>query len=283
VKILAIGIATHDVVYQLDAYPAEDDEVRALSMTQRRGGNATNTLAALSQLGHSCYWAGTLVENSSSALIRSDLDRFSIDTQFCKRIDKGVMPSSHICISQSTSSRTIVHFRDLPEFSFQDFSQIDLAGFDWVHFEGRNIPELRLMLESMVDLGLPISLEIEKPREDIESLFHYADLLLFSRQYARAKGYKDAQELLQQIVVQGRDMTCTWGDAGAWGKDRLGQVTSSPAYPQQQVVDTIGAGDVFNAGMIDACLTGLSLEQAIDHACQLAGSHCSHQGFGGLA
>ena len=40
--ILAIGIATLDIVNTLDGYPAEDDVVRALRQRVSRGGNATN-------------------------------------------------------------------------------------------------------------------------------------------------------------------------------------------------------------------------------------------------
>ena len=52
--ILAIGIATLDTVFSVDTYPAEDGEIRADGMRVARGGNATNTLVALRQLGHAC-------------------------------------------------------------------------------------------------------------------------------------------------------------------------------------------------------------------------------------
>ena len=43
-KILAVGIATLDIINTVDRYPEEDSEIRALSQHQTRGGNATNTL-----------------------------------------------------------------------------------------------------------------------------------------------------------------------------------------------------------------------------------------------
>jgi ketohexokinase len=58
--ILGIGIATLDIINSVDGYPAEDTEVRALRQQLRRGGNCTNTLAVLSQLGHRCAWGGVL-------------------------------------------------------------------------------------------------------------------------------------------------------------------------------------------------------------------------------
>src|SRR5690606_2634666 len=40
--VLAIGIATLDIVNTVDGYPAEDAEVRASAQRVSRGGNATN-------------------------------------------------------------------------------------------------------------------------------------------------------------------------------------------------------------------------------------------------
>ena len=47
-NILAVGIATIDIINRVNGYPHEDDEIRAISQSIRRGGNATNTLVVLS-------------------------------------------------------------------------------------------------------------------------------------------------------------------------------------------------------------------------------------------
>ena len=49
--ILLNGIATLDIINQLDHYPLEDSEVRALNQISRIGGNAANSSIVLQQLG----------------------------------------------------------------------------------------------------------------------------------------------------------------------------------------------------------------------------------------
>ena len=49
-KILGVGIATLDIINRVEHYPGADDEVRALSQVQVRGGNVTNTLVVLAQM-----------------------------------------------------------------------------------------------------------------------------------------------------------------------------------------------------------------------------------------
>ncbi len=77
-------------------------------------------------------------------------------------------------------------------------------------------------------------------------------------------------------------MTCTWGDAGAWAIDQLGVVFHAPALPVAKVVDTVGAGDVFNAGLVHALATGQLLEEALHYAVKMAGRKVEQQGLSGF-
>ncbi|MFC1751170.1 PfkB family carbohydrate kinase [Pseudomonadota bacterium] len=282
-NILAVGIATLDIINSVNSYPNEDDEVRAASQRICRGGNATNTLAVLSQLGHNAHWAGVLANEPDMRHIEQDLQRYSINTQAVERMPNGKVPTSYITHNLETGSRTIVHHRDLPEYSFAAFKEIDLKQFDWIHFEGRNVSETAKMLEwyRQKNLNLPCSVEIEKEREGIEQLFKYADILLFSRPFAEGRGHNNAMSLLKAIqpAAPNACLICTWGESGAWALDIDGQQYHSPSFPPAQVVDTLAAGDTFNAGMIDACAKAVSLEAALTSACQLAGRKCGHEGL----
>ena len=115
--ILAVGIATLDIINHVVVYPHEDDEVRALRQSVRRGGNATNSLVVLSQLGYDCHWAGTLSDETDSRLILEDLARYAVDCRHVRRYRTGKVPTSYVLLSEATGSRTIVHYRDLPEYS----------------------------------------------------------------------------------------------------------------------------------------------------------------------
>lgn len=279
-NILAIGIATVDIINTVDAYPKEDSEQRALSQKQTRGGNATNTLTVLSQLGHHCAWGGVLINEPDSQIIRQDLNTYHIDISACKQLANGKMPTSYITLNQQTGSRTIVHHRDCPEFSFADFAKIDLSQFDWVHFEGRNIAETRLMLLHLKKNHpqLPCSLEVEKPRPEIELLFELPNVLLFSQHYAQANGFSNAISLLSSLETN-NIASCAWGKNGAWAINQHKQVFHSPAFPPQQVLDTLGAGDTFNAGLIDQLVNHGEIHAALTFACRLAGHKCGQVGF----
>ena len=128
---------------------------------------------------------------------------------------------------------------------------------------------------------LPRSLEVEKLRDGIEALFPMADLLLFSKEYATRQGFGDAAGLLRAMrnSAPRAILTCTWGAEGAWAVDRDGSLCASPAYPPPRLRDTTGAGDVFNAGIIDGLAQGRSLESTLHAACRLAGGKCGRLGL----
>ena len=286
-SILGIGIATLDVINTVDGYPAEDSEVRALRQEMRRGGNCTNTLVVLSQLGHRCAWGGVLAVEADSGHIRDDLQRHRIDLGAVRILERGKVPTSYVTLNQRNGSRTIVHYRDLPEFGHEDFARIELHDYDWLHFEGRHVAETRHMLERAKALApaTPRSVEIEKPRPDLDQLFACADVLLFSRHYALARGYSDPRRFLDGIARETDHAArlLAWGEEGAYALDRNGRLFHSPAYPPPQLIDTLGAGDTFNAGIIDALLRGLTLEEALHQACRLAGRKCGQPGLDSIA
>jgi ketohexokinase len=286
-KILGIGNATLDIVLAVDGYPQENDEVRCTDRSIRRGGNTANTLVVLSQLGHACSWAGMLVDTAEGRFIRDDLEAHGVDTLASRLAGSGSVPVSSILLNAATGTRTIIHYRDLPEYSFTDFSSLELISFDWLHFEGRNVESLWDMLHWSCDRypSIPRSLEIEKPRPGIEDVFGLAQVLLFSQTYAVSRGYTDPAVLLRVVHqrVPGADLYCTWGKRGAVSVDREGRLTTQPAHVPRRVVDTLGAGDTFNAGVIDGYLARRDVVTILRHACVLAGEKCGRTGFDGLA
>ena len=276
-RVLCVGVVTLDIINRVKEYPAEDTEVRVLAQSQRTGGNAANTAIVLAQLGMQAAWVGNLAQPAGT--VERGLAGYGVDASLAVRIPAAAMPTSYILLSEATGSRSIVHYRDLPEYRAEDFFELDLGSFDWVHFEGRAIDQLVPMLQRTRDVfGLPVSLEVEKPRERIQELFAQADLLLFSRDYAQVRGFSDATALLGSLPP-GVVATCTWGAQGAWAIDHDGRLLHAPPPPLDSVVDTLGAGDVFNAVMIHALSRGRTVEQALHEAVGLASSQCTREGL----
>lgn len=282
-KILGIGNLVLDLILQVEQFPEEDTEFRATKRHFQFGGNTANTLYVLSQLGHTSSLVATLATDDTAKQLKKSLEQKAIETDHIQRFIKGATPTSYVWLSQQNGSRTITHYRDLPEVDFEHFAKIEVEDFDWLHFEGRNMQNLPGMINIAKTFltHQPISMEVEKPREGIEALFSQVNLLLFSHHYAKAKGYDDAESFIKEMhrLAPNTQMVCTWGDQGAWCISNNGQLHHEPAQKLRKVIDTLGAGDTFNAGIIHHLLSGASLDQAVHEASKLAARKCQQIGL----
>jgi len=279
-RILLVGTATLDLVFSLDHFPEADEEMRAQSLRMVRGGNAANTAVVLSRLGHEVEFLGTLADVPETSVITNDFLRHGIGYGYCPRMP-GKPPTSSIYLSGS--SRSIVHHRNLPELSAESIRRLDLSRFVWVHFEGRNVDEVERMMNfaRQHKPGLFVSLELEKPRDNMDALYPLADVLICSRHFAQHVGYADPQRFLAWMRQQAPQacIIAAWGEEGAYGLGSHDELCHAPAEPPDQVVDTLGAGDTFNAAVIDAALSKTSMPGLLHAACRLAGEKCGQHGF----
>ncbi|CAG8463348.1 12334_t:CDS:2 [Racocetra fulgida] len=156
---------------------------------------------------------------------------------------------------------------------------------------GRNAAEEAKMIEYIDtkdwrDKAI-ISVEFEKPfRRGLEVLIDKADVLFFSKVFAEGKGYDHADEFLQIMSPYCKEtalLFCTWGSAGAMCfHNPTKKFFSAPALAISSVVDSVGAGDTFNAGAIYGLSQGMPPESCLKFSCELAGRKCAQNGFDGV-
>lgn len=282
-RFLLTGIAVLDIVNTVAHFPAEDEEMRALSSEHVRGGNAANTACILTQAGHEVFFAGTLAKDQAGDFIHNDMQQRGIRMDYGQRM-QGSTPTSYITLNQHNGSRSIVHHRDLHELSFAQFDSIPLQRFDAFHFEGRNVAHVRRMMDKVLKhrVDQTLSVEIEKDREDIDSLMTGADILLFSKSFAEARGFTTPRDFLQQLHQQHAVfLSCTWGASGAYAMTMSGEFIEAPAITVNGI-DSIGAGDTYNAGLLHALSQGSTFTDAIHFARELATKKVQQRGFDGL-
>ncbi|KAK0614121.1 Ribokinase-like protein, partial [Immersiella caudata] len=213
--------------------------------------------------------------------------------------------SSYIVRSSATSSRTIINYNELKEMSFEEFVRIadeitssvesedgDADG-PWWHFEGR-IPETTLLCIRHLRRISPrstISVEVEKPNRDgLSELAAEANIVFYSRTWAESRGYVSAEACLrgEAFASEAALMLCTWGSYGATAYSPAPAdecISISPSRPDIQVVDTVGAGDTFIAGMLYGLICHTddwSREAKLRFAVELATKKVQREGFAGL-
>ena len=293
-RILCVGLVTLDIINVCERYPGEDEDLRAVSQRWQRGGNASNTSVVLSQFPVQCEFLGTLSRGFEADFALEDLKKRGVKSENCVFHENCGFPTACAVLSLETGSRTIVHSgNSLPMLRVGDFEKIALHQYDWIHFEGmRNVPEILQMIDridsynSQSNSKIRVSVELEKARENLDALLPRGDVVFLGRTFAESRGCMFASEAVTTLYPkckQGACLICAWGGCGADAMGPDGQLLHSDAFPPDKIVDTLGAGDTFIAGMIYSLCQEKSLKEAITFACKLAGMKCGVEGYDGLA
>ncbi|XP_011876967.1 PREDICTED: ketohexokinase-like [Vollenhovia emeryi] len=261
-KILCMGRVCLDIVQMCVLFPEEDSTRRSTDYRWQRGGNASNTCTVLSLIGQPCELLACLSADEHINFLQNDLRKYKIDYSHCPVIKNIGCPVATIILNSSTGSRTIVyHNQGLPELTLKNFQQLNLEEYSWIHFEGRHIDEVLLIIQyienynkslnNMPDrMPITISVELESPRSGARllDLLPYVDVAFIAKEFAKNLGLNNKSEVMRNIGQNAKGaIICAWAEEGAIARTPCGAIVQSPAFPPEKVIDTLGAGDTFNA------------------------------------
>lgn len=254
------------------------------SFHKRTAGAETNVAIGLARLGLTVGWGSRLGADSFGRYLLASMQAEGVDCSHVQCVAgerTGMMLKARVL---DGSDPITEYYRGGSAASRMDHTHLDpdwLRGARHMHATGvfaaisSNCLEtsryaMRLMRASgrtvSFDPNLRPSLwpSTEAMRAGINGLAAEADWVFPGLAEGRLlTGCDTPEEIAGFYLQQGaRLVAIKLGDEGAWYTD--GQETGQvPAWPVEQVVDTVGAGDGFAVGVISGLLEGLPLRQAV--------------------
>ncbi|XP_073753245.1 ketohexokinase isoform X6 [Callorhinus ursinus] len=160
------------------------DDLRRYSVDLRYTVSQTTGSVPISTVIISEATGSRTILHAYSFLV-ADFRQRGVDVSQVAWQSRGETPCSCCIVNNSTGSRTIVLYdTNLPDVSATDFDKVDLTRFKWIHIEGRNASEQVKMLQRIEQHNatqppgqkIRVSVEVEKPREELFQLFGYGDV-----------------------------------------------------------------------------------------------------------
>lgn len=267
-NVLCVGYLNFDEVIHLDDKLADERSVQAESF-ESAGGGATNTalvMSGLDEIGN-VWIAGALGSDKRGDLVMNALENQDVELAIPRYDD---IPTTKIrAMVQEDSKPQYIHEDiELPEFAPSDVKDGIWESVDHVHMTSFH-PEMTVEFALKAqEVGATISMNPTQGyfSDSYEDVVEMADLVQMNRQ--ESEKFRERNGPLGSVVDSlDTDVVITHGPAGCTMHSREG-VVSHPGFPDavDEVVDTIGAGDTFMAGLLSSWLRGGDLNRCLKTA-----------------
>ncbi|MEM6462721.1 MAG: PfkB family carbohydrate kinase [Pseudomonadota bacterium] len=277
--VLAAGAAVVDFVFQLNEVPSRSEKHRARDAAIVGGGCAANAAVAVARLGGHAVLAARMGDDVIGDIILADLEKEGVDCSLVKRITGRRSSYSSVLVDPG-GERSIVNFRD-PQIDDGEswLEKMTLPAFDVALADTRWPDGARVAMQAARQRGVCGVLDGEAPVREAPAALGLASHIAFSQ--AGLIDYDsgtDPEEALRRASEETGAWVCvTQGAKGVLWLEN-GTVKHMPAF-EVDVVDTLGAGDVWHGAFALGLGQGKSEAEAIAFASAAAALKCRR--FGG--
>lgn len=290
--LVVIGNLNIDIIIGPTTWPEVGTEVFVDQDEVRVGGSAGNTALALQALGHPHRFIGSVGSDTFGTILEQ---AFAPET--CHLVMSPARTTLTVGITHPDSERTFFTTRGhLPHFTADEA----IAQLDGIEISGGTVllsgafQTERLMegyhqlIESVtargamiaVDPGWPTGGFTDQTRSFLRDLMASSHCVLLNEteamHLAGTETPQAAAHVIHALQPPGAETVVKCGSSGALVLDAVGIVHQVSA-PRVDVVDTIGAGDVFNAGYLSGRSLGQSAANSLGRAVALASRAISTQ------
>jgi sulfofructose kinase len=280
-QVTCVGIAVLDLVFRVDSFPETPGKYRASERREVGGGVAATAAATVSSLGGRGVFVGCVGDDAEGERIVADLARYGVGTLCVRRVAGAQSPLSVVLVD-AAGERTIVNHSSPGLFDeAAPLTESDLVGADAVLADMRWPSAAVVALDIARRRGLPAVLDCDHDPTDHPDVVAAASHAVFALPTLAAfVGAANPEAALHVASgLTGGIVVATDGGNGVHWLDG-DRYRHLPAF-RVDVVDTLGAGDVFHGVLALALAEGRPLESALRWASAAAAIKCTR--FGGRA
>jgi sugar/nucleoside kinase (ribokinase family) len=278
VRGLFVGLATVDLVYVVDDLPPRNAKISVPGQHIAAGGPATNAAATFAFFGGSSALVTAVGQHPLGAVIRQDLDRFSVSVYDVTADRQEIPPVSSILVVRGSGERTVVSAdaNAFPPLAFE-------VDPDWLNHQSIVLVDghyMRMCITAAQyahSRGIPVVLEGGSWKEGMAGLLPHVDIAICSDDF-RPPACQDDMDVLEFLAGQGISRVAITRGAAPISYVEEGTAGEIP-IKQVHAIDTLGAGDIFHGAFCySACQPGHAFVDSLAFAARVATFSCQYLG-----
>ena len=281
VKVTCVGISTLDLVLRIDRFPVDPGKYRAQQRIEVGGGVAANAAATVAALGGTASLVSVVGTDPTGDRILEDLTAHGVDAAGVRRVDDSASPRSAVFID-ATGERWIVNHAASDLFERAEVP--GAADFEGAHgvLADMRWPEAAVAAFTAArNQGVPAVLDCDHdPTARLDVVAAATHPVFSLPTLAALVGVADPPGALEAAtgLTEGTPIATDGARGVYWLEGR--ECRHLPAF-DVDVVDTLGAGDVFHGAFVLALAETRPVPDALRWASAAAALKCTR--FGGRA
>jgi sugar/nucleoside kinase (ribokinase family) len=277
-KGLFVGLSTVDVSYTVDEIPRRNQKISVPGQQVTAGGPSANAAATFAFLGGRAELVTAVGAHPLGAIIRDDLEHFSVALHDIAGGRRETPPVSSIMVLRQTGERTVVSANAAVFASVNaEFNPRWLNGVSIVQVDGHYMRLCITAARLAHERGIPVVLDSGSWKEGMAELLQFIDVAICSDDY-RPPGCRDCKDVCEFLNSQGiRRVAITHGGGSIGFVDH--NERGVEAVPKIRAVDTLGAGDIFHGAFCRYISeSNCSFREALSAAARVASFSCRFPG-----
>jgi sugar/nucleoside kinase (ribokinase family) len=271
-----VGLSTIDVVYDVDKFPSSNRKVSAKSQEVFVGGPATNACISFAHMGGQAAIATAVGRHPLSHMVREELKKYSIQLLDLNSKFEEVPVISSVAVDPK-GNRNVVSANALrvptppAEVDTNLLKQACLILVD-----GHYMQACQAWAEAGRAQKVPVVFDGGSWKEGTAELLKNVQTAICSADF-HPPGCKSREDVLQYLKNAGVASTAIT-DGAEPIYFASGATSGTLRVPEVEVVDTMGAGDVFHGAYCFFASTGLGFIESLAEAAAIAGESCRYHG-----
>jgi sugar/nucleoside kinase (ribokinase family) len=269
--VIVVGELNVDLILnQVRGFPVVGKEILADNMTLALGSSSAICASNLSSLGLKVAFIGKLGNDIFGQFIIDELKQKGVDTSLIL-IDDNLKTGATVALSYDEDRAMITHQGAMSHLGLDDIDLGQMVRTKHLHFSSyffqpgfKNF--LHMLFQKAKTVGATTSLDVQwDPSEkwdlDLEKVLPFVDVFIPNEiELQKLTGQTSLGLAVASIQNKSKYITVKCGNKGSvlYYSDK---VMHQEPFLNTDVVDTIGAGDSFNAGYISKFIKGASPEE----------------------